>query len=162
MGHQELSYDDIRDKKIKYKDIRYEVVINPSYEWLGDVESSGISHRELEVLALAMEGCNNREVAEILQIKDQSVKNHMHNLKKKMGVKNSSQVVLIALSMNLIKWRIICDYFNIELNAHSFLEGHKVLLGGRHWSSSIRLKSQRDEDDELLSQGIDVDEIDES
>ena len=81
-----------------------------------------------------------------------------------MGVKNSSQVVLIALSMNLIKWRIISDYFNIEMNADSLLEEHKVLLGGRHWSSSIRVKGKEDEYDkydEFLSEEIDFDEMDE-
>ena len=41
--------------------------------WAEGAESLGISHRELEVFALVAEGYNNKEVAEILHIKHQSV-----------------------------------------------------------------------------------------
>ena len=52
-------------------DVRYKVDINPSYEWDKDTENLGISHRELEVLALVVEGYKNKEIAQILKIQRQ-------------------------------------------------------------------------------------------
>lgn len=140
-------------------DIRYKVEINPSYEWLGDAEDIGISHRELEVLALEVEGYNNKEIAEILHIKHQSVKNHMQRLKKKLGVKNGSQAVVIALAMNLIKWRGIYGDFSVEMNANYFLEKTRDILNGKIWSKDISARDKRRLNVKLLSHGIDVDKL---
>lgn len=81
------------------------VDINPSYEWSEKARELGISHRELEVLALVVEGYKNKEIAQILKIQHQSVKNHLQHLFKKLNVKNSTQAYIIALNMNLIKIR---------------------------------------------------------
>ena len=86
-------------------DIKCKVDINPSYEWDEEVKGLGISHRELEVLALVVEGYKNKEIAQILKIKHQSVKNHLQHLFKKLNVKNSTQAYIIALNSNLIKMR---------------------------------------------------------
>lgn len=142
-------------------DIRYKVEINPSYEWLGDAENLGISHRELEVFALVIEGYTNKEVAEILHIKHQSVKNHMHHFTKKLGVKNGSQAVVIALSMNLIKWKAISGDFSIEINSNDYLEQFRRLLNGKDWASGISAKDKRRINAKLLSHGIDVDKLSE-
>ncbi len=142
-------------------DIRYKVEINPSYEWLGDAREIGISHRELEVLALVMEGYSNKQVAEILHIKHQSVKNHAHHLMKKLGVRNGSQAVVIALSMNLIKWRMISGDFSVEMNANYYLEQTRDLLNGKIWSRDISARDKRRLNAKLLSHGIDVDKLDE-
>lgn len=85
---------------------RHKVEINPSWEWLGDARELGVSHRELEVLALLMEGFNNKEVAEILHIEYQSVKNHVYRFMQKLNVKTGQQAAVLALAMNLIKWTI--------------------------------------------------------
>lgn len=140
-------------------DIRYKVEISPSYEWLGDAENVGISHRELEVFALVVEGYTNKEVAEILHIKNQSVRNHMHHFIKKLGVKNGSQAVVIALSMNLIKWKMISGDFNIEINSNDYLERFRRLLNGKDWASGISAKDKRRINAKLLSHGIDVDKL---
>lgn len=141
------------------EDIRYKVEINPSYEWLGDAKEIGISRRELEVLALVMEGYTNKEVAEILHIQHQSVKNHVHHLMKKLAVKNGSQAVVIALSMNLIKWRVIAGDFTLDITANRFLEQHKRLLDGKDWSKDTSAKDKRRLNAKLLSHGVDVDRL---
>lgn len=64
-----------------------------------------ISHRELEVFALVTEGYTNKEIAQILKIKHQSVKNHMHSFTKKLKVKNNAQALIIALHLKLIRVR---------------------------------------------------------
>ena len=141
------------------KNIRYKIEINPSYEWAEDAKSLGISHRELEVLALVAEGYTNKEVAEILHIKHQSVKNHMHNFNKKLGVKNISQATIVALHKNLIKWRAIYGDFSVEMNANDFIEKFRELLNGKIWSRDISAKDKRRLNAKLLSHGIDVDKL---
>ena len=59
------------------------VEINPSYEWDEDAKEFGISHKELEVMALLAQGYSNEEIADILPIQYQSVKNHMYNQRRK-------------------------------------------------------------------------------
>ena len=85
--------------------VRFKVDINPSYEWAPETENLGVSHRELEVLALVIEGYKNKEIAGILKIQHQSVKNHLQNLFKKLGVKNNTQAYIIALNLNMIRMR---------------------------------------------------------
>ena len=142
-------------------EIRYKVEINPSYEWLGDAEEIGISHRELEVFALVVEGYSNKEIAEILHIKHQSVKNHMQHFKQKLAVKNSSQAVAIALSLNLIKWRAIQGDSSIELTSKEFIEKFKHLLNGKIRAKDISARDKRRLNVKLLSHGIDVDNLSE-
>jgi DNA-binding NarL/FixJ family response regulator len=79
------------------------VEINPSYEWSEKARELGVSHRELEVLALVVEGYKNKEIAKILEIQHQSVKNHLQRLLKKLNVRNKTQAYVIALNLNLIK-----------------------------------------------------------
>ena len=81
------------------------VIIKSSYEWQGEAKGLGISHRELEVFAILAEGHRYKEIAEILDIKHQSVKNYMHSLYKKLGVNNGASAMLIALSMNLVEFQ---------------------------------------------------------
>lgn len=67
--------------------VQTKIDINPSYEWLEEAKALNVSHRELEVLALITEGYTNKEIGQILDIKHQSVKNHVHSLHKKLVVK---------------------------------------------------------------------------
>jgi DNA-binding CsgD family transcriptional regulator len=91
-----------RDEEIP---IEYKVDINPSYEWAPEAESLNVSHRELEVLALVVEGYKNKEIGKILKIEHQSVKNHLQHLLKKMNVKNNTQAYIIAIGLNMIRMR---------------------------------------------------------
>lgn len=108
-------------------DARYKVDINPSYEWAKEAEDLGISHRELEVLALVIEGYKNKEIAEILKIQHQSVKNHLQHIYKKLNVKNSTQAYIIALNLNLIKMKGAIvgreDVSETEITGQDFIEG---------------------------------------
>jgi len=91
-----------RDEGIPFE---YKVDINPSYEWTKEAENLGVSHRELEVLALVVEGYKNKEIGKILKIEHQSVKNHLQHLFKKLNVKNNTQAYIIALHLNMIRMR---------------------------------------------------------
>ncbi len=79
------------------------VRINPSYEWQEDARNKGISHREIEVLELIAQGFDNKQIAEIIKIQYQSVKNHTYQLNNKLGAENSTQALLIAVGKRIIE-----------------------------------------------------------
>lgn len=49
-------------------------------------EEKGLTYREKELIALVYEGCTNQEIAEKLFISENTVKRHMTNIYKKIGV----------------------------------------------------------------------------
>ena len=114
-------------------DIQYKVDINPSYEWAEATQEKNISHRELEVLALVVEGYKNKEIAQILRIQHQSVKNHMHHFKNKLDVKNNAQALIIALNLNLIKVRVKTPYKDVdvfEISAEDVIDDFRKFIAG--------------------------------
>jgi len=90
------------------------VAINPSYEWDEEAKKLNISHRELEVFALLMDGHDNKEIAQILGIQYQSVKNHIFNLYKKLKAKNMAQATKLLLFGNFIKTEMSGSEVTIE------------------------------------------------
>jgi len=150
---------ELRDRLKKPVTIRYKVEINPSWEWKGDARELGVSHRELEVLALVIEGYDNKQVAEILHIEYQSVKNHMYRFMQKLNVMNGKQAAVMALAMNLIKWTIKGGDLAVEMNSGSFLRGFKDMLDGKTWGQGVTEKGNRAINAQLLSHGIDVDKL---
>ncbi len=111
------------------------VDINPSYEWSERAKKLGISHRELEVLALVVEGYKNKEIAQILKIQHQSVKNHLQHIYKKLNVRNSTQAYIIALKLNLIKMKGTMigglDYPVVGIKAQDVIEDLRKIVSGK-------------------------------
>jgi DNA-binding CsgD family transcriptional regulator len=52
-----------------------------------------LSEREMEVLKLISDGANNREISEKLFISKYTVKDHMKNIMRKMGLKSRGAIV---------------------------------------------------------------------
>jgi len=67
-------------------------------------EGSGeqLSDRELDVLRLLARGHGNKEIARELFISESTVKFHVHNICKKMGVTKRAQVVHVATAAGLL------------------------------------------------------------
>ncbi|GMV05352.1 MAG: DNA-binding response regulator [Gemmatimonadota bacterium] len=61
-----------------------------------ETDLAPISVRELEVMALLAEGLSNREIAERLGIQEQTVKNHVTRTMEKLGVRNRTEVGILA------------------------------------------------------------------
>ena len=56
-----------------------------------------LSDREMEVLQCVVRGMSNKEIAGLLQISHQTVKNHVTSILRKFGVEDRTQAVVYAL-----------------------------------------------------------------
>ena len=70
----------------------------------GDVAKNtyGLTDRELEVLALIVEGLNNSEIAKRLVITISTAKAHVHSILQKLYVSNRTQATIQAVKEGLI------------------------------------------------------------
>lgn len=62
-----------------------------------------LTRREKEVLQLVSEGLSNREIAERLQIAENTVKNHLRNILEKLHMQNRAQAVAFAIRQGLLE-----------------------------------------------------------
>ena len=85
------------------KMVKYRVVINPRSQWDTEARKAKVSPRELEVLALVADGADNIQIAGLLEIKYQTVKNHLHKVVKKLGASNVTAAFMLALAKGLIR-----------------------------------------------------------
>lgn len=53
----------------------------------------GVSEREFEILELVVQGKTNAQIAELLFLSPHTVKNHLYNAYKKLGVANRMELV---------------------------------------------------------------------
>ena len=61
-----------------------------------------LSSREYEVLKLIAEGLFNKEIAYKLSISEKTVKNHVSNIFKKIGVSDRTQAAVYAIKNNIV------------------------------------------------------------
>ena len=61
-----------------------------------------LTRRELEVLKLIAEGLFNKEIAYHLSISEKTVKNHVSNIFKKIGVSDRTQAAVYAIKNNVV------------------------------------------------------------
>ena len=78
--------------------------------WLGSMvgrmseappEAGRVSGRELEIISLVARGLENKEIAAELEIAEQTVKNHMSRVMKKLGLRNRQEVAMFAVRVHL-------------------------------------------------------------
>ena len=62
-----------------------------------------LSNRELDVLALIVDGCSNAEIAEQLYITIGTVKTHVRNILNKLCVSDRTQIAVRALRAGLVR-----------------------------------------------------------
>lgn len=67
-----------------------------------ELENS-LSPREQEVLGTVVKGLSNKEIAEYLFISETTVKLHISNVYRKLGVKSRSQAVMHAIRYQLVE-----------------------------------------------------------
>lgn len=76
-------------------------------------EGSRLTDREDEVLALVARGLSNKEIAHELGIRNATVKNHVHAVLTKLGVRRRREAVRLAYESGLLegpfRWRPLDD-----------------------------------------------------
>jgi two-component system, NarL family, response regulator LiaR len=68
----------------------------PELAW--PMRSRGLTARESEAVALLVRGLRNREIAEAMYVSVDTVKTHLRNVYRKLGVRNRAEVVAKALA----------------------------------------------------------------
>ena len=68
----------------------------------GTAAGSGLTRREAEILALAAQGATNRRIAGELWITEQTVKFHLSNTYRKLGVANRTEATRFAYASGLV------------------------------------------------------------
>ena len=62
-----------------------------------------LSPRELDVLRLVVEGCDNSEIGRRLHLSASTVKHHVSNTLEKLGVENRIQAAVLAVRLGLVE-----------------------------------------------------------
>jgi two-component system NarL family response regulator len=62
-----------------------------------------LTDREMEVLRLVARGMNNRDIAKVLFISENTVKNHVRNILEKLQIHSRMEAVMIAVREKLIE-----------------------------------------------------------
>jgi DNA-binding NarL/FixJ family response regulator len=62
-----------------------------------------LSPREMEILKLAAQGTSNKGIASILGLSEQTIKNHISSILRKLNVENRTHAVVLALEQNLVE-----------------------------------------------------------
>ena len=79
-------------------------VMNDTVKTSKAVLNEGLTKRELEVLKLLAEGLYNKEIAYKLSISEKTVKNHVSNIFKKIGVSDRTQAAIYAIRNNMLEY----------------------------------------------------------
>ena len=66
-------------------------------------ELQGLTEREREVLAYIAQGASNKAIAACLGISQQTVKNHMTSIFRKLGVSDRTEAAIVALRRGWIR-----------------------------------------------------------
>jgi DNA-binding NarL/FixJ family response regulator len=83
--------------------VEKEIAVEPDFSLNEEaVRETGISRRELEVLALMADGLSNQEIADKLFVSLNTVKTHSSRLFEKLGVKRRTQAVERGKSLRII------------------------------------------------------------
>jgi DNA-binding NarL/FixJ family response regulator len=65
------------------------------------IRRTGLSRREVEVLAALVQGISNRKIGEQLGVKEVTIKLHLRRIYKKINVSNRTQAVKLAMSRGI-------------------------------------------------------------
>ena len=68
----------------------------------GEESDSALTRREKSILKLIVNGSNNREIAEELDLSVRTVETHRFNIMKKLNVKNAIELVKVAIEEKII------------------------------------------------------------
>ncbi len=76
--------------------------LNRQIERQSEKKKNNLSEREKEIIGLLIEGMNSKEVAEKLDLSVRTVDNHRANIMKRLQVRNTAELVKIAVEEDLL------------------------------------------------------------
>jgi len=87
------------DRKVDPTELKYRVIKQADNIIDTDRKSPfhPLSSREMEVLGYLTQGMSNKEIAALLKISQQTVKNHVTSILRKLGVSDRTQAAIFAL-----------------------------------------------------------------
>jgi DNA-binding NarL/FixJ family response regulator len=77
--------------------------LNPGQRGDSNSPLNVLTGRERSILQLIAEGRSNRTAAEFLSVSTKTVEKHRANLMRKLGLRNSGELLLVAVEMGLIE-----------------------------------------------------------
>jgi DNA-binding NarL/FixJ family response regulator len=77
--------------------------LNPGRSGRADSPLNVLTQRERNILQLIAEGSSNRATAEALRVSTKTVEKHRASLMRKLGLRNSGELMLVAVEMGLIE-----------------------------------------------------------
>lgn len=80
-----------------------EFVRRPAMSKSSATQSVGLTQREGNVLELLVQGLSNEEIAQRLVLGESTIKSHVQNLYRKIGVRDRSQVIIYAYENGLVR-----------------------------------------------------------
>jgi DNA-binding NarL/FixJ family response regulator len=83
----------------------------------------GLTRRQQQLVPLISQGLTNKEIASCLNLSEQTVKNHVHNMLKRVGVENRLELIDATQ-----KFRALQPATFVEMEAHRF----SMTVSGRH------------------------------
>ena len=79
------------------------LLVGVSAAFLNNVVATPISPREMEILQFVTNGLSNKEIAVRLGISQQTVKNHMTSILKKLNVEDRTQAAVNAIRRGWVR-----------------------------------------------------------
>lgn len=64
---------------------------------------STLTNREMELLRAIAQGMSNKDIAELMNISERTVKNHVSHIFKKINVEDRTQAAVFAIKNDIIK-----------------------------------------------------------
>lgn len=96
----------------------------------GTDRGRSLTRREREVLEQAALGMSNRQIGEVLEIAEQTVKNHLSNAMRKLSLHDRTHAVVIAIGQGLISLPVREGDEADLVQGHRLVPTTPVLAGG--------------------------------
>lgn len=114
--------DPLRDEVIGRPDLIDKIMegFRESFRRAEEQQSNPLTPRELDVLGHVARGMRNRDVGELMDISEQTVKNHVSTILHKLGVPNRVRAVTFAVRQG---WLALDQ---VAADAEAELQGHET------------------------------------
>ena len=87
-------------------------------------QQPGLTGREKEVMEWLCDGKSNREIAQVLNISEATVKHHVHHILARLNVNTRTQAVAKTMALKLVRARLVLLLY---ASAELLLQGQELL-----------------------------------